>query len=94
MIQETTCRRARSRLASRMDQVAGNREAVLIRRRGKEPVALVAAEVLAGWIETAYLVRPPKNARRLVEAEQQIAARAGERWTVERLCQRFALVAE
>ena len=74
MIRETTYTGARSRLAALMDQVTDTREPVLIRRRGKEPVALVAADELAGWIETAYLLRSPENARRLHEA----AARARE----------------
>ena len=74
MIRETTYTGARNRLAALMDQVIDTREPVLIRRRGKEPVALVAADELAGWIETAYLLRSPKNARRLREA----AARARE----------------
>ena len=72
MIRETTYTGARSQLAALMDQVIDTREPVLIRRRGKETVALVAADELAGWIETAYLLRSPKNARRLREA----AARA------------------
>ena len=74
MIRETTYTGARSQLAALMDQVIDTREPVLIRRRGKETVALVAADELAGWIETAYLLRSPKNARRLREA----AARAGD----------------
>ena len=72
MIRETTYTGARRQLAALMDQVIDTREPVLIRRRGKETVALVAADELAGWIETAYLLRSPKNARRLREA----AARA------------------
>ena len=68
MIRETTCTGACSRLAALMDQVIDTREPVLIRRHGKEPVALVAADELAGWTETAYLLRSPKNARRLRKA--------------------------
>ena len=68
MIRETNYTSARNQLAALMDQVTDTREPVVIRRRGKEPVALVAAEELSGWIETAYLLRSPKNARRLREA--------------------------
>ena len=75
MIRETTYTGARKQLAALMDQVTDTREPILIRRRGKEPVALVAAEELSGWIETAYLLRSPKNARRLREA----SARAGNK---------------
>ena len=74
MIRETTYTGARKQLAALMDQVTDTREPVLIRRRGKEPVALVAADELAGWIETAFLLRSPENARRLREA----ATRAGK----------------
>ena len=75
MIRETTFTGAHSQLAALMDQVVDTREPVLIRRRGKEPVALVAADELAGWIETAYLLRSPKNASRLREAA--LRARGG-----------------
>ena len=78
MIRETTYTGARSRLAALMDQVIDTREPVLIRRRGKEPVALVAAEELAGWIETAYLLRSPKNARRLRKAAARARKGGGE----------------
>ena len=74
MIRETTYTGARSQLAALMDQVTDTREPVFIRRRGKEPVALVAADELFGWMETAYLLSSPQNARRLREA----AARARE----------------
>ena len=77
MIRETTYTGARSQLAALMDQVIDTREPVLIRRRGKEPVALVAAEELAGWIETAYLLRSPKNATRLREATARARERSG-----------------
>ena len=68
MIRETTYTDARKRLAALMDQVTDTREPVFIHRRGKEPVALVAADDLAGWVETAHLLRSPLNARRLLEA--------------------------
>ncbi len=46
MIRETTYTNARRNLAALMDQVVETREPVLIRRRGKEPVALVPASAL------------------------------------------------
>ena len=78
MIRETTYTSARSHLASLMDQVTDTREPVVIRRRGKEPVALVAADELMGWIETACLLRSPKNARRLREAAARAELSGGE----------------
>ena len=68
MIRETTYTGARKHLAALMDQVTDTHEPVLIRRRGKEPVALIAAEDLSSWMETDYLLRSPKNAGRLKEA--------------------------
>ena len=64
MSQQSTCTGACNQLAALMDKVLDTREPVPIRRRGKQPVALVAAHELAGWAETAYLSHPPKHARR------------------------------
>ena len=91
MIRETSYSQARQHLAMLMDQVTDSREPVLIRRRGKEPVALVAAEELAGWIETAYLLRSPENVRRLREASDRAAGGEGEPLGVEQLRKRFGL---
>lgn len=85
MINETTYTQARQRLASLMDQVTDTREPVLIRRRGREPVALVAADELASWLETAYLLRSPKNARRILEASEQVNRGEGETMDVSEL---------
>ena len=91
MIHETTYTQARERLASLMDQVTDTREPVLIRRRGREPVALVAADELASWLETAYLLRSPKNARRLLEASEQVHRGEGETMDVSELRARLGL---
>ena len=71
MTHETTYTNARANLAALMDRVTDTREPIVIRRRGAEPVALIAADELAGWMETAYLLRSPKNARRLLEASDR-----------------------
>ncbi len=91
MIHETSYTRARQQLATLMDQVTDTREPVLIRRRGKETVALIAADELAGWIETAYLLRSPKNAKRLLKASQRAAAGDGEAMDMTDLLERFGL---
>lgn len=64
----TTYSRARANLARLMDEVVEDREVVVIRRRGAEPVAMIAASELASLQETAHLLRSPANARRLLEA--------------------------
>jgi antitoxin YefM len=45
--------------------VAGDREVVLVRRKGQRDVAPVAAGQLGGLMETAHLLRSPRNAQRL-----------------------------
>jgi antitoxin YefM len=90
MIYETTYSNARAHLASLMDQVTDTREPILIRRRGAESVALVAADELAGWMETAYLLRSPKNAQRLLDGSRRAAAGEGIPLSVEQLRVRCA----
>ncbi len=94
MIRETTYTGARQNLASLMDQVTDTREPVYIRRRGKEDVALIAASELSGLMETEYLLRSPKNAERLRQADEEIRAGKGAVMTVEELRERFGLTEE
>ena len=68
---ETTYTSLRERLAAVLDQVANDREVVIVRRRGAKDVALVPAEELSGLLETAHLLRSPRNARRLLAALQR-----------------------
>jgi antitoxin YefM len=65
---QTTYTQARASLAKLMDQVTRDREVVLIQRRGGEEVAMIAAADLASLTETAYLLRSPANAERLLSA--------------------------
>jgi antitoxin YefM len=65
---KTTYSQARQNLASLLDQVTGDREIAIIKRRGSEDVALVSADELAGLLETAHLLRSPANAKRLLAA--------------------------
>jgi antitoxin YefM len=65
---ETTYTAARDQLKTLMDKVVNDREVVLVRRRQGGDVALVAAEELEGLLETAHLLRSPRNAARLLTA--------------------------
>lgn len=65
---ETTYTSLRERLASVLDQVANDQEVVIVRRRGAKDVALVPAGELASLMETAHLLRSPRNAKRLLAA--------------------------
>lgn len=65
---ETTYTHARAHLASLCKEVASTGEAVIIRRRKAEDVALISAAELRSLLETAHLLRSPKNAERLIRA--------------------------
>jgi len=65
---ETTYTCLRANLASVLDQVTDGQEVVVVRRKGAPDVALIPAAELAGLMETAHLLRSPKNARRLMKA--------------------------
>src|SRR5574340_432449 len=65
---QTTYTQARAGLARLLDQVTHNREVVIIQRRGEEDVAMIAASELSSLMETAYLLRSPANAERLIAA--------------------------
>jgi len=74
---ETTYTSLRERLAAVLDQVVNDQEVVIVRRRGAKDVALVPAEELTSLIETAHLLRSPRNAQRLLRALER--ARRGKR---------------
>jgi antitoxin YefM len=65
---ETTYSQAREQLKSLMDRAVEDREVVLVRRRVGGDVALIAADELESLIETAHLLRSPRNAQRLLAA--------------------------
>ncbi|WP_259720777.1 type II toxin-antitoxin system Phd/YefM family antitoxin [Synechococcus sp. CS-1328] len=65
---ETTYSAARDQLKTLMDRVVADRDVVVVRRRNGGDVALVAADELEGLLETAHLLRSPRNAARLLSA--------------------------
>ena len=87
----TTYTNARANFAKLCNQVAATREPVLIRRRGAEDVALVSAEELAGIMETAHLLRSPKNAQRLLTVLTRAQAQEVEPTTVDELRRNLGL---
>lgn len=68
MTVKTSYSRARENLASLWDEVESSREPAVIQRRGHEDMALLPADELASLRETAYLLRSPHNAIRLLAA--------------------------
>ena len=68
MATDTTYTHLRENLASILDEVIDQQEIVVVRRKGARDVALLPASELAGLVETAHLLRSPRNARRLLAA--------------------------
>ncbi len=59
---------ARAHLASTMDQVCEDHSPVIITRKGAGSVVMISLDDFQALEETAYLLRSPKNARRLIES--------------------------
>lgn len=89
---ETTYTEARNNLATLLDQVVDDKEVIVIKRRERGNVALIAEEELSSLLETAYLLRSPKNAARLLSALERAKARTTEPMSVDQLCQELRIV--
>jgi antitoxin YefM len=85
MAVETTYTQLRAELASVLDRVVDEREVVIVRRKGTRDVALIPAEELASLMETAHLLRSPKNAERLIRALRRADKREGKPQSVDQL---------
>ena len=68
MANRTTYTQARATLASLCNRVAETREPCVIERRNGENVALISEAELNALLETAHLLRSPRNATRLASA--------------------------
>ncbi len=85
MTVQVTYTQARTRLAALLKQVDVDRETVIIHRRGGEDVAMISAAELRGLLETAHLLRSPKNAERLLAALEGARGGAGVEMTAAEL---------
>lgn len=68
---------SRARYAEVLDSVTNDREEVVITRAGHEPVVIVSLADYESLRETAYLMRSPANARRLLDAMERLEAGRG-----------------
>lgn len=57
---------SRANYAETLNRVVEDREEVVITRAGHDPVVIVALDDYESLKETAYLLRSPENARRLL----------------------------
>lgn len=64
----------RNDLASVLDKVNDDHKPVLITRQNGKPAVVISLEDFQAYEETAYLMASPKNAARLNDAINQVAA--------------------
>lgn len=69
---------ARERFAETMDRVCDSRQPVIVTRQKQRSVVIMSLEDYEALNETAYLLRSPANARRLLAATQQLESRKGK----------------
>lgn len=68
---------ARQNLAKTMEKVCNDRSPVIVTRKSSNAVVIMSLEDYEALEETAYLLRSPQNAKRLLESIAQIENRQG-----------------
>jgi antitoxin YefM len=63
---------ARQNLAQTMEKVCKDHAPVIVTRKSTESVVIMSLEDYESLEETAYLLRSPKNTRRLIESVAQL----------------------
>lgn len=69
---------ARSNLAKTMEQVCDDHAPIAITRKGQGAVVMISMDDYQALEETAYLLRSPKNTRRLLEAVAELELGEGK----------------
>ena len=79
-----TYSQVRSNLAKTMDKVCDDHSPIIITRKSQRSVVMISLEDYQALEETAYLLRSPKNARRLLESIVELESGGGtERELIE-----------
>ncbi|MGH8611976.1 MAG: type II toxin-antitoxin system Phd/YefM family antitoxin [Gammaproteobacteria bacterium] len=74
----------RSKLAETMEKVCDDHAPIIITRKNSRSVVMISLDDYEALEETAYLLRNPKNARRLLESIAQLESGGGtERELIE-----------
>jgi len=68
---------SRAKYAETLNSVVNDREEVVITRAGHEPVVIVSLDDYESLKETAYLLRSPENARRLLASIDRLEGGKG-----------------
>jgi len=80
----TTYSKARQNLSKLLDEITKNQETVVIKRRRGESVIMMSEKDATSLFETAYLLRSPRNAKRLLGAlGRALKGEGGIRMTIE-----------
>ena len=74
---------ARANLAHTMNRVCEDHEPLIITRNGQQSVVMISLEDYQALEETAYLLRAPRNARRLLEAVASLESGNGQERRLE-----------
>ena len=69
---------ARANLAGTMDRVCNDHEPIIITRNTQQAVVMISLDDFKALEETSYLLRSPKNARRLLESIATLDAGHGK----------------
>jgi len=76
-VRTMTYTESRAKYAETLNAVVDDREEVVITRAGHDPVVIVSLEDYESLKETAYLLRSPENARRLLASIDRLEAGGG-----------------
>ena len=68
---------ARSKLANTMDKVCDDHAPIIITRKNSQSVVMMSLDDYQALEETAYLLRSPKNAKRLIESISELKSGGG-----------------
>jgi len=68
---------SRANYAATLDAVVNDREEIVVSRAGHDPVVIVSLADYESLKETAYLLRSPRNAARLLAAIENLESGGG-----------------
>jgi antitoxin YefM len=68
---------ARSKLAQTMEKVCDDHAPIIITRKNSRSVVMISLDDFEALAETSYLLRSPRNARRLLESIAELESGSG-----------------
>ncbi len=74
-----TYSQAREHLAKMMDKICDDHSPIIVTRKNQRSIVMISLEDYEALEETAYLLRSPKNVRRLLESIAELDSGGGTR---------------